>query len=109
MGHGGRTPTGTGMHLNHDGYLRIHRGPLRGHMAHRAYANRQFRMTYGRDLPPGTEIHHLCRNRTCFPPSDYHLLILDSALHHAIDAGRSPNNRFRHRNQKSFHEVSEFA
>ena len=87
---GGRPPKGSGMHVNHDGYLRIHRGPLRFQMAHRAYVNRQMQQSLGRDLRATEEVHHLCRNRACWPPTDGHLIIMDQALHHAIDGGRMP-------------------
>lgn len=70
--------TGTGMVVNHDGYLRIkRRGELRDQMAHRAYVARQL----GRKtLPPGLEVDHQCGNRACFPPTNFHLVLVDEAL-----------------------------
>ena len=69
---------GSGLCLNHDGYLRVkRRGPLRDKMAHRLYAERQL----GRPLSPGEEVHHDCRNRACWPPTDFHLVIMDRRLH----------------------------
>lgn len=86
--------TGRGICLNHDGYLRItRRGPLREQLAHRAYANRQMRESQGRDLHPNEEVHHLCKNRTCWPPSDWHLVIMDDRIHHAIEGSNSGNKR----------------
>src|SRR5271156_380021 len=91
---GGRPPQGTGMHLNHDGYLRIHRGPHRDEMAHRAYASRQLQESLGRELTSEEEVHHSCRNRACWPPSDFHLIVMDAALHHA---GEGYRTRFKKR------------
>ena len=69
---------GTGLIVNHDGYLRIkRRGPLRDQMAHRAYAARQLGLEI---LPPGLEVDHHCRNRACWPPTDFHLVIVDQVL-----------------------------
>jgi len=77
-----RKGDGPGMYLNHDGYLRIsRRGPLRDKMAHRAYVERQI----GRELRGDEEVHHLCRNRQCWPPTDFHLVLMDAALHHQGD------------------------
>jgi hypothetical protein len=77
-----------GMTLTAKGYLRIkRRGPLRDQMAHRAYVNRQMQRTYGRDLRPDEEVHHLCKNRACWPCTDFHLVVMDSVIHHAIDGG----------------------
>lgn len=79
--------SGSGLHVNEDGYLRIcRRGPLRDKMAHRAYVERQI----GRPLREDEEVHHVCLNRMCWPPSDFHLCLMDAALHHGIDAGRAP-------------------
>jgi len=80
-----------GMHINHDGYLRIHRKPFRDKMAHRAYVER----CIGRELRRDEEVHHLCFNRLCWPPSDFHLVLMDSALHHGTDAGRTPHYKRR--------------
>lgn len=73
------------------GYLRIKSGKFRDQYAHRAYAARQL----GRPLRDNEEIHHLCRNRACWPPSDYHLLICDAAIHHAIDGGNRNHKKGR--------------
>jgi hypothetical protein len=84
--------SGTGLQLNHDGYLRIvRRGPLCWKMAHRAYVERQL----GRSLRPDEEVHHLCRNRACWPPTDYHLLICPAVMHHAIDGVQRAYRRKR--------------
>ena len=62
---------------NADGYLRIKRGPLRDQYAHRAYAARQL----GQEkLSSEFEVHHECMNRACWPPTDFHLVIVDQAL-----------------------------
>jgi hypothetical protein len=91
-----------GMHLNADGYLRIHKsGPLRDKMAHRAYMER----CVGRSLRQDEEVHHLCRNRACWPPTDFHLLLLDERLHHAIDAGSEPRRKYRRKVNRHFAEV----
>jgi hypothetical protein len=75
------------MVVNHDGYLRIRRGKLRDKMAHRAYMER----CIGRELRADEEVHHLCGNRACWPPSDFHLVLMDAPLHHLGDAGRAPH------------------
>ena len=81
---------GTGLTLNSDGYLRIkRRGPNRDKMAHRVYVERQI----GRSLKRNEEVHHLCRNRQCWPPTDFHLLLLDEVIHHAMEAGREPHRK----------------
>lgn len=112
--------SGTGIYRDKtDGYLRIcRRGPLRDQMAHRAYVNRQLatqrctscgavetadQREYDKDClcggvfapqrPPlriDQEVHHLCRNRACWPPTDFHLLVCDGALHAAFEAGAAP-------------------
>lgn len=87
----------SGMCLNEDGYLRIRRGLLRNKYAHRAYMERLL----GRQLGSGEEVHHLCRNRQCWPPTDFHLLLLDDRLHHGIDGGKEPHRK--HRNSKNRH------
>ena len=67
-----------GLHVNHDGYLRIKkRGEYRDQMAHRAYVARQIGETR---LSNEYEIHHICMNRACWPPTDFHLLLTDQAL-----------------------------
>ncbi len=82
--------SGSGLMINHDGYLRIHRrGPLRDKMAHRAYMER----CLGRELRADEEVHHLCRNRQCWPPTDFHLLLCDAAFHHAMDGGSYPRRK----------------
>jgi hypothetical protein len=90
-------------HPNADGYLRFwtRRASFRrGAYAHRVYADRQMRESLGRGLREGEEIHHLCRNRACWPPTDFHLLILDEKLHHAFEAGKKPNEQYRKRKAK---------
>jgi len=42
-------------------------------------------------LRANEEVHHLCGNRACWPPTDFHLVIMDEAIHHAIDAGKAPH------------------
>lgn len=70
-------PAPKGTTKNRDGYLRIkRRGVLRDKMAHRAYVERQIRRT----LRPDEEVHHECRNRSCWPPTDFHLVLTDAAL-----------------------------
>jgi hypothetical protein len=61
-----------------DGYLRIKtRGPLRDQMAHRAFVARQI----GQEkLSPTFEVHHECMNRSCWPPTNFHLVLVDQAL-----------------------------
>jgi hypothetical protein len=73
-----------GLYVNHDGYLRIYkRGPLRDKMAHRAYIERLL----GRPLRRDEEVHHNCRNRQCWPPTDFHLILMDAALHDGSHGG----------------------
>lgn len=70
--------TGTGLALNSDGYLRIkRRGHLRDQMAHRAYAARQIGLKI---LPQTLEVDHHCGNRSCWPPTDFHLVLVDQIL-----------------------------
>lgn len=69
-----------GLTVNQDGYLVIKAGRMRDKRAHRAYVERQM----GRPLRPDEEVHHLCGNRACWPPTDFHLLICDAAIHHAM-------------------------
>lgn len=78
------------------GYLRIKRGPLRDKLAHRAYVERQV----GRVLRDDEEVHHCCANRACWPPSDFHLVLMDAAIHHAIDAGKYPHWKHKNKSQK---------
>jgi hypothetical protein len=79
---------GLGMRVNRDGYLEIiRRGPKRGRFAHRVYMER----CIGRLLRPDEEVHHLCRNRQCWPPTDFHLVLMNAALHHACHAGSAPH------------------
>lgn len=69
---------GTGMIVNHDGYLRIKkRGALRDQMAHRAYVARQIGLKI---LPSHLEVDHQCGNRACWPPTDFHLVLVDATL-----------------------------
>lgn len=85
--------SGTGMRLTEDGYLEIvRRGPLRWRRAHRAYVERQI----GRPLRRDEEVHHLCRNRACWPPSDWHLVLMDACIHDAVEAING-GKHYRHR------------
>lgn len=86
-----------GMHLSTDGYLRIHRLPLRMRYAHREYASRCVRESWGRELFPGEVVHHCCGNKLCWPPTDFHLLITSKAIHDAMDAGATPTRKHRAR------------
>ena len=82
--------SGSGLRINCDGYLEIvRRGPLRWKKAHRAYMER----CMGRALRRDEEVHHLCRNRKCWPPTDFHLVLLDEAIHHFFEAGRAPHRK----------------
>lgn len=100
--------SGTGLRLNQDGYLEIvRRGPLRWQKAHRAYVNRQLRESRLPELTADEEVHHLCRHRACWPPSDYHLLILPASFHAAIDGGSQPSRKRRHRMNKNIFESRE--
>lgn len=69
--------TGTGMTKNRDGYLRIKkRGIYRDQLAHRVYIARQV----GRPLRRDEEVHHDCMTRDCWPPTDFHLCLVDAVL-----------------------------
>jgi hypothetical protein len=96
----GRKPAGSGMHLDADGYLVIHRGPWRNRYAHRAYAARQWKQKYGTELPDTVEIHHSCGNRSCWPPSDGHLVVMDLALHHEDTGARNRKRRGKRKSSK---------
>lgn len=67
----------SGMIVNRDGYLRIKRGPRRDQLAHRAYVARQIGVE---KLTPDKEVHHECHNRCCWPPTDFHLVLVDAIL-----------------------------
>jgi len=96
-----KPPLPPGMNINADGYLRFHRLPLRDQYAHRVYASRQMMASLGRSLRRDEEVHHLCGNRACWPPTDFHLVIMDAALHHAVDAGIEPwKKHYRSRRKK---------
>jgi hypothetical protein len=94
------------MTVTDSGYYRITAGPLRRQYAHRAYVNRQMQHSLGRDLRADEQVHHLCRNKKCWPPTDYHLVVLDFAIHTAIDSGRTPQQKRKHREQRHMSEVS---
>lgn len=92
---------GSGLRVNRDGYLEVvRRGPYRGRFAHRVYME----MLLGRPLREDEEVHHLCRNRQCWPPSDGHLLLLPAAFHAAIDGGREPHRKRRYRSNVTLWE-----
>jgi|SRR6185437_391163 len=102
-----RKGAGAGLRVTSEGYVEItRRGPLRGKKAHRAYVDRQLAES---GLPPliaDTEIHHLCRRRDCWPPTDFHLLIMPAAMHHFMEAGARPTKfhrkKQRERNEREF-------
>lgn len=73
-----------GMHVTVHGYLRIHRGMYRDWYAHRAYMQR----LVGRPLRKDEHVHHDCKNPLCWPPTDFHLVLMDEALHIAMNGGR---------------------
>jgi hypothetical protein len=82
--------TGKGLSLTSDSYYRItRRGINRNRHAHRVYAGRKL----GRTLRMDKEIHHNCGNRSCWPPSDFHLVIMDENLHHARANNCSTQNK----------------
>lgn len=73
--------SGPGIHKDADGYLVVHRrGPHRNMFAHRAYVNWQLAECGQPALTANEEIDHLCKNRSCWPPSDGHLLIWPTAM-----------------------------
>lgn len=72
-----------GLTKNADGYLRIKSGEHRDKYAHRAYAERQL----GRPLHTNEQIHHDCRNKECWPPTDFHLVIMQDVLHDGSSGG----------------------
>jgi hypothetical protein len=77
---------GRGLRVNRDGYLEVtRRGPYRGRFVHRVYME----LLIGRPLRSDEEVH-LCGNRQCWPPADFHLILMDAPLHHGSDSGRSP-------------------
>lgn len=69
-----------GIGLTEKGYLRFRSGPLSDKYAHREYASRQILASLGRHLRADEHVHHNCRNRACWPPTDFHLVIMDAAL-----------------------------
>lgn len=96
-----RKGSGRGLTVNKDGYLCVTRaGPYRGRFAHRVYMERLL----GRPLREDEEVHHLCRNRACWPPSDGHLLLLSGDFHAAIDGGREPHRKWRHKQNRHLWE-----
>lgn len=85
-----------GISKDRDGYLRIKAGPLRDKMAHRAYMER----ILGRELRSDEEVHHVCRNRACWPPTDFHLCLMSAALHaglESVNAARQHQQQHRQR------------
>jgi hypothetical protein len=79
-----------GFYKTKKGYLRISAGPHRGKYIHRVVAEAAIQETYGRPLKRSEEVHHLCNNREC--SADFHLLILDEALHHGTSPGARARN-----------------
>ena len=76
--------SGRGWRIDHDGYVEFtRRGLLRFKKAHRVYME----TLVGRPLRADEEVHHLCGNRSCWPPTDFHLALMDSALHHGFEGG----------------------
>lgn len=99
--------TGKGYTRNSDGYLMVtRRGPNRGRCAHRVYMEHLL----GRPLRLDEEVHHLCRNRLCWPPTDGHLLLMSADFHAAIDAGGEPHRKRKWKqNRHLAEERKEFA
>lgn len=75
------------MTLTEKGYLRIKKrgSTLYDKYAHRAYVERQL----GRPLAKDEEVHHNCRNRQCWPPTDFHLVIMDIRLYRRSRTGQN--------------------
>ena len=86
--------SGSGIHKDAEGYIVIHRrGPNRSRFAHRAFVDWQLAECGQLPLTAAEEVHHLCRNRSCWPPADGHLLIMPEAMHHFIDGGSALRRR----------------
>jgi len=73
-----------GLHVSIYGYLRIHCGRFRRWYAHRAY----MQTLINRPLRADEHVHHDCRNPLCWPPSEFHLVLMDAALHNASNGRR---------------------
>ena len=69
-----------GITKNQDGYLAFSAGPHRKKYVHRVYMEKLI----GRPLRPDEEVDHLCKNRACWPPTDFHLCLMPAVLHHSI-------------------------
>lgn len=67
---------------NSDGYLRATTKKHRNKYLHRLW----FEVILGRPLRPDEEVEHLCRNRGCWPPTDFHLCLMPASLHDAVSA-----------------------
>ena len=80
-----------GLTRNAHGYLAFSAGPNRKKYAHRVYMER----ILGRALGPDEEVHHVCGNRACWPPTDFHLCLMPAAIHDAISAGHASKQRWR--------------
>lgn len=93
-----------GIWKNEKGYIRFGAGINRGKYVHRMTADRCLRESLGRGLRADEEVHHLCRNRGCYPPSDFHLLIVDAAIHHFIESrvgGNAYGNKYRGKSKRN--------
>jgi hypothetical protein len=96
-----RKGSGTGIHLDEDGYYVIHRrGFYRNRYAHRAYVDWQLMECGQRTLRADEHVEHLCKNRQCWPPTDGHLLIMPVEMKNAIDPGHASRVRL-HQLRKS--------
>ena len=56
------------------------RGDRRLHKAHRV----SWELTHAEPIPPGFQIHHICKNRLCVNPA--HLQVLPQSIHASFDS-----------------------
>lgn len=83
-----------GLYQQKNGYYRVkRRGEHRDRMAHRVYMER----CIGRPLRSNEEVHHLCKNTACWPPTDFHLVLMDFCIHREIEKGRNRDAKGRYR------------